>query len=130
MFEFGDIVFVTFPFTDLSGAKLRPALVISRDNEARDDIVLAFITSRNSAGRQRDALSMAPTPENGLRVPSFVRFDKLVTLKRTSCSAKPDMPAHRGLHPQRPFAMGCSGSNSRACSGRTPSESCHLRQAG
>lgn len=82
MFEFGSIVFATFPFTDLSDVKLRPALIVSCDNEERDDIVLAFITSRNPVDRQRDALAIVPTPENGLRVLSFVRFDKLVTLKK------------------------------------------------
>jgi mRNA interferase MazF len=82
MFEFGSIVFVAFPFTDLSGTKLRPALIISRDNHARDDVVLAFVTSRNPTDKPRDAMPISPTPENGLRIDSFVLFDKLVTLKK------------------------------------------------
>lgn len=82
MFEFGSIVFVSFPFTDLSGAKLRPALVISRENEHRDDVVLAFVTSRPSATWRTDSVAIAPTAANGLRVASFVRFDKLVTLHK------------------------------------------------
>lgn len=46
MADFGSIVFISFPFTDLSATKLRPALVVSRDNERRADVVLAFITSK------------------------------------------------------------------------------------
>ena len=43
----GDIVLVSFPFTDLSSSKRRPALVISPDafNKRGQDVVLAAITS-------------------------------------------------------------------------------------
>ena len=44
----GDIVLVSFPFTDLSSSKRRPALVISPDsfNEQGQDVVLIAITSQ------------------------------------------------------------------------------------
>ncbi len=43
----GDVVLVTFPFTDLSSVKVRSALIISNDsyNEIQDDTVLFLITS-------------------------------------------------------------------------------------
>lgn len=82
MFDFGSIVLTRFPFTDLSGSKFRPALVVSRDNDRRTDIVLAFITSRAGV-TGHDSLPLQPSPENGLKVPSAVRFDKLATIEKS-----------------------------------------------
>lgn len=79
MIEFGSIVLTRFPFTDLTGGKLRPALVISRDNGRRSDLVLAFITSKQQ--QAQDAIAIQPSEANGLKVPSWVRFDKLATLE-------------------------------------------------
>ena len=41
----GDVVVIPFPFSDLSQAKRRPALVIT--NLIGDDIILCQITSQN-----------------------------------------------------------------------------------
>ena len=80
MYDFGSIVLTHFPFTDPSGSKVRPALVISRDNSRRPDVVLAFITSQPHANNP-DALAIEPSPANGLKLRSAVRFDKIVTLE-------------------------------------------------
>lgn len=47
-FNFGDVVLVTLPFTDQSGAKKRPAVVISSRgyNTSRRDLVIMAITSQ------------------------------------------------------------------------------------
>jgi mRNA interferase MazF len=47
-FGFGDVVLVPFPFTDQSGAKKRPAVVVSGSNynTARRDIIIMAITSQ------------------------------------------------------------------------------------
>lgn len=42
----GKIVLVPFPFTDLTAAKLRPALVLY---EGDKDVILAFISSKISS---------------------------------------------------------------------------------
>lgn len=92
MFRFGSIVLARFPFTDLSGAKRRPALVVSGDNEQRTDLIVCFITSTLRSGP-----GMAPldaTPGTGLKVPSVIRFDKLATLERAVIAGKiGDAPA-------------------------------------
>lgn len=45
---FGDVVLVPFPFTDQSGGKKRPAVVVSSAayNEKRRDLVIMAITSQ------------------------------------------------------------------------------------
>ena len=47
-FSFGDVVLVPFPFTDQSGTKKRPAVVVSSHgyNSSRRDIVIVAITSQ------------------------------------------------------------------------------------
>lgn len=81
MFPFGSIVLARFPFTDLSGDKRRPALVVSRDNDRRSDLVVCFITSIPRTGP--DMAPLPASPGTGLKVPSVVRFDKLATLDRS-----------------------------------------------
>jgi mRNA interferase MazF len=81
MFAFGDIVLCRFPFTDLSGDKRRPALVVSVENGRRLDLVVSFITSVPRSGP--DMAPISPSPRTGLKLPSVVRFDKLATLDRS-----------------------------------------------
>ena len=77
---FGAIVLTDFPFTDLSATKRRPALVISSDNMQRTDVIVAYITSVQSA--DRFTAPIAPSRVNGLKVPSLVRFDKIATIDK------------------------------------------------
>lgn len=101
MFAFGSIVLTRFPFTDLSGDKRRPALVVSRDNERRTDLVVCFITSIPRTGP--DMAPLAAVAGTGVKVPPVVRFDKLATLDRSVIAGKlgdapPDwIAAHRAV---------------------------------
>ena len=45
MYKKGSIILVPFPFTDLSGNKVRPAVIIS-DGKVGNDVVVVFITSQ------------------------------------------------------------------------------------
>lgn len=82
MFEFGSIVLVPFPFTNLTSAKLRPALVISSNLKAKD-VVVAFISSQQKIKSGVLVTSdMKEFSKSGLKVDSLIRFDKLATLNK------------------------------------------------
>jgi len=51
-------------------------------------LVLAFITSKPHAAQMRDAMAIQPTAANGLKAPSWVRFDKLATLENQVIAVK------------------------------------------
>jgi mRNA-degrading endonuclease toxin of MazEF toxin-antitoxin module len=46
-FHRGDIILADLPFSDSSGAKRRPAIVVqcNRNNQRLDDVIVALITS-------------------------------------------------------------------------------------
>lgn len=74
----GDIVLITFPFTDLSGTKLRPAVILI---DSPDDITVCFITTQIQWKETND-LVVSPSDSNGLRSPSLIRINKIATLNR------------------------------------------------
>ena len=82
MYDFGIIVLVPFPFTDLSSAKVRPALIVSQKNEKNDDVVVCFITSQEGKSKKRKRMMLENNLKTGLKVPSVVRFDKIATLEK------------------------------------------------
>lgn len=41
----GTIILTAFPFTDLQGNRVRPAIIISSDKRRGDDVIVAFISS-------------------------------------------------------------------------------------
>jgi mRNA interferase MazF len=80
----GDIVLVSFPFTDLSTSKRRPALVVSPDafNDRMQDIVLVAITSQLT---DDNALTIDPDDCSHGQLPkrSIVKPAKLFTIHST-----------------------------------------------
>ena len=83
MHKFGKIVLTKFPFTDLSSFKIRPALIISKNNMSHDDVVVAFITTTTSTKPKVFSKLIESNSDTGLKANSSVRFDKLATLSKT-----------------------------------------------
>ena len=75
----GDIVLITFPFTDLSGSKLRPAVVLT---DTSLDLTVCFITTQTGWQEPTDIL-LVPDTANGLRKQSLIRISKIATLDRS-----------------------------------------------
>jgi mRNA interferase MazF len=59
----GDIILIPFPFTDLSGNKLRPAVILTA---SKTDITVCFITSQLHWQEPTDIL-IQPKAANGIR---------------------------------------------------------------
>lgn len=65
----GDVVIVDFPYSDRSGSKVRPALVVQSDdlNRSRADTVLAIISS-SSSGRATTEFLVDIAKEPGIKL--------------------------------------------------------------
>lgn len=75
----GDIVLIPFPFTDLSGSKLRPAVILA---EANLDLTVCFITSKTKSQEMTD-VRLFSSSTNGLKTDSVVRISKIATLDKS-----------------------------------------------
>lgn len=76
----GDVVLVPFPFTDLSGQKVRPAVVLYAGRS--EDCIVAFISSRASVKARGFSVTVPASRSTGLKFDSVARLDKLATLQK------------------------------------------------
>jgi mRNA interferase MazF len=76
----GRLVLIPFPFTDLSGQKVRPALILHVSRG--EDCIVAFISSHVTKKKNQFDVFVQPSTENGLKAPSVVKVDKIATLQR------------------------------------------------
>ena len=78
------VVLVPFPFDDLSGQKVRPAVCLTDPVGTHRHLVLAFITSTVPTPLEATDILLTPgTPDfapTGLRVPSTLRLHRVVTV--------------------------------------------------
>ena len=87
----GSVVLVTFPFSDLSSSKLRPAVVLA--DAGRDDWILCQVTSNPYADPDAVRLDEADYERGSLRRASFARPAKLFTANRDLMVGEPGMLA-------------------------------------
>lgn len=73
----GEIVVIPFPFSDLSGSKRRPALVIA--NLAGDDLILCQITSQFKKDRYAVPVTPADLKSGSLIKLSYIRPNRIFT---------------------------------------------------
>ncbi|MFV0592830.1 MAG: type II toxin-antitoxin system PemK/MazF family toxin [Draconibacterium sp.] len=74
----GDIVLVPFPFSDLTGEKLRPALVLC---STPLDITVCFITTQFQ-WREKYDIELLPSSYNGIKKASLLRVRKFATIDK------------------------------------------------
>jgi len=80
----GKVVLLPFPFDDLSGTKVRPAVCLTEPIGPHRHIVVAFITSRAQPVRLDTDIALSPSDTDfgstGLRVPSTLCLHRLMTI--------------------------------------------------
>ena len=74
-FEFGDIVLVPFPFTDQSGSKKRPAVIVSSTayQQARRDVLIMAVTSQLRPSGSFGEVTVQDWQAAGLLKPSAIK---------------------------------------------------------
>src|SRR3990167_3127824 len=77
----GNVVLVTFPFSNLKGQKIRPALVLA--NAEFDNLILCQITSKSYTSKIAICIKSKDFTNGNLPVVSYVRPDKLFTADTT-----------------------------------------------
>lgn len=75
----GDIVLIPFPYTDLSGNKLRPSVILAQTTL---DLTVCFITTQIAWQETTDVLLNANSA-SGLKKLSLIRTSKIATLDRS-----------------------------------------------
>lgn len=76
----GTVVLVPFPFTDLSGNKVRPCLVLYEQKNG-EDCIISFISSVKPGKGSHD-INLPATTKNGLKVDSWIKIEKIATLQK------------------------------------------------
>jgi len=94
MYEQGEIILIPFPYSDLTGSKLRPALILSNKHlNKTDDRICCLITSNAPA----DGVSIPEKVQDGGKLPfeSWIKPHRLFTvnakiIKKKLCSVSPE----------------------------------------
>lgn len=76
-FVVGDVAVVKFPFSDLSGHKARPALVLSLAEF--NNLIMCQITSKPYSSKKAIKIEKADFSTGGLPHESYARPDKIFT---------------------------------------------------
>jgi mRNA interferase MazF len=101
-YSFGDIVLVPFPFTDQSGTKKRPAVVVSSAayHQARRDVVIMAVTSQARSAGVIGEVQVKDWKGAGLIKPSVIKpvittIEKTLVIRRLGQLKKEEQEALR-----------------------------------
>lgn len=84
LFKQGEIAIVPLPFTDLSGTKQRPVLILSKtDYNGSDDIITCGITSNLKDAEHSVIIDNKNLSEGQIPITSRIKVDKLFTLEKS-----------------------------------------------
>lgn len=90
----GDVILVRYPFSDLSGSKVRPAVIVNAPHES-SDLIIVPLTSRTTTLRSGEFVLFGHQ-QAGLNVPTAVKrglhaIDERLSLKQVGKLATIDL---------------------------------------
>lgn len=78
------IVLVPFPFDDLTGIKVRPAICLTHKISGYNHVIIAFITSQISKANENSDIILNTTDfdfsKTGLKSDSAIRLHRVITI--------------------------------------------------
>jgi mRNA interferase MazF len=80
----GDTILIPFPFTNLEGNKLRPAIVLI---ETDYDLTVSFITTQLKWKEATD-IELLPSTKSGIKKTSLIRLSKIATVDKSLALGK------------------------------------------
>ena len=78
-----DIVLIPFPFTHFDSDKIRPALIVSKQNQYGDHVVLFLTSQVKKYEKNKENILIKKTEINNLVVDSLVMTAKIATLSES-----------------------------------------------
>ena len=79
----GDIVVVTFPFSNLLQTKIRPAVVVCHTDDKHKDVVLCLISSVVPPKLNKREILLEPSSLNNLRSKSVIKVYRIATVQQS-----------------------------------------------
>lgn len=101
--SFGNVILVPFPFTDQTGTKKRPAVIVSNAayNQERRDVVIMAITSRVGPAAAHEALiqdwQAAGLLKSSVMKPVIATIEQPLIIKRLGTLSARDQAALRKI---------------------------------
>ncbi len=85
-----DLILLPFPFTDFSGRKVRPAIIISNDEYNREsvDILVVGVTSQGVKGEYSLALTQKDLEAGTLIANCYIKVENLLKIDKRMCIKK------------------------------------------
>ena len=88
MFEQGDIILIPFPYSDLTGVKKRPAIIVSNSNLKGEDKICCLVTSNNPSDGiliSKNSFSEGTLPfKSWIKPHRIFTIDKRIIIKKLS----------------------------------------------
>ena len=85
--KIGDIVIVSFPYTDLVSYKARPAVVLNAIQDNYEDIIVCLITSVVPNDLGKFHLRIYPDGQNNLKTVSVIKVSRISTVEKDKIKA-------------------------------------------